>query len=516
MPASDPHSRAVLPPKAVLPAEGPPSSGPTCGGARPRDLMLVDLDCFYVSVERVRDPSLEGRIVVVGGKPGERGVVVCASYEARAFGVRAGMPIFQAARRLPPRRTVWLHGDHAAYTEASRKVREVLERFTPSVQPLSLDEALLDFTGCERLHPSLTKLADRIHDEVREATGLPISIGIGSSHTIARVALALAKLGKPGGRSGARLLVPRGEEAAFLAHLPLSFLPGVGPRTHEKLRRFHLDTVGDLAHVPVEILKETFGRVGVTLAYRARGLDGEAIPSRAMTSFGRSMGDRKSEHRQQEQYGADDGADFFDAHGGQKSISRETSFASDVADREHVDAMLSYLAQRAILSLRKAGLRARSVGVRLRYSDFHTVEKRRALPEPSDRDDDILKQVRWLWPRCWKRRVRLRLVGVTLHGLEPVGERQLELFDGRLEENRPRGGGSKALHGVSDEVRHLRRAALDEAIDQVRERHGFGAVTRGRAVGLITTTPGARTHATGTEGGRRIRGFTLRTPSCSK
>jgi DNA polymerase-4 len=411
--------------------------------------MLVDLDCFFVAVERLADPALEGRAVVVGGLPGERGVVACASYEARRHGVRAGMPIFEAVRRLPPREAVFLHGDHAAYLAASQRVMAVLEGFTPAVEPLSLDEALLDFEGLERHHRTWLDAAQALRDAVRDATGLSVSVGVGGTRCVAKVA---ADLAKPRGI----LEVVRGEEAAFLSGLPLRRLPGVGPRLLEALERFHLRTIGDLAAVPEEILTQSFGRVGESVSRRARGLEPDLdLPA----------GERRAPL----------------SH----SISRETSFAADTCDPAVIDGMLSYLAQRAAVALREERGLARSVGVRLRYSDFRTVEARRRLREPTDRDDEILEVVRALWPQRYERRVTLRLVGVTLCDVVPASRRQLPLFEARGPSGQ--GGGT-----------------LDATLDRIRQRHGFGAVVRGRAIGLLDTT---RADA---------RGFRLRTPACSR
>ncbi|MDJ0522338.1 MAG: DNA polymerase IV [Planctomycetota bacterium] len=413
--------------------------------ARPRDLMLVDLDCFYVSVERARDPSLRGRPVIVGGLPHERGVVASASYEARAHGVHAGMPLAQAARLCPRDRTAFLHGDHEAYLRASHDVLAVLEGFTPQVEPLSLDEALLDLAGCERHHVSWLAAAAAVHAAVREATGLDVSIGIGGTRAVARIALAMAK---PGGV----LEVRRGEEAAFLADLPLRFLPGAGGRTRQALERFNVRTIGDLGAIPEEVLEATFGRTGITLSRRARGLDAELDAH--------TVGERTAKR---------------------PTISRETSLARDTNDPRVVDGMLSYLAQRACSTLRERGLRARSVSVRLRYADFQSTAMRRRLPSTDLCDEDVLAAVRALWPQCWQRRVKIRLVGVALHGLERREERQLDL-----------------LASVDGE-RHL-----DDAVDRIRERHGFGSVVRGRAIGLLKKVPAS------------ARGFRLSTPSCSR
>lgn len=423
-----------------------------------RDILLVDLDTFYVSVERVRDPSLVGRVVIVGGRPGERGVVACASYEARAYGVHAGMPLFQAASLLP-RDAVFLPGDHTSYAEASKTVMEILHRFSPQVEAVSLDEAYLDLTGCERHHRSWRDAATKIHRAVAEATGLSISIGIGASRAVAKIAASLAK---PSGV----MEVTRGEERAFLDALPIEHLPGVGPRMRRDLARFNLHTVGDLAAVSEEVLEETFGRTGRTLSRRARGLES----SEDEASVGRTVPKTRS-------------------------ISRETSFSQDTADEQFIDGMISYLAQRATRSLRKSNSLVRSVGVRLRYADFQTVETRRHLPRPTDDDGEILRVVRELWRRRYDRRVRLRLVGVVLHDLVEVTDRQLELPFAQ-----------KAPEGEPSEAPKPPRtaAALDHAIDCVRDRHGFGSVVRGNAVGLF-----GRLKRSGS-------GFRLHTPACSR
>lgn len=465
---------------------------------RPTTIALVDLDSFYVSVERLYDPGLIGRPVVVGGLPGERGVVACASYEARGHGVRAAMPLSEAAALLPrrcprcvaaqaearPAETgcgrgcpVFLHGEHTRYLQASRRVLDVLGRFAPKVEPVSLDEAYLDLSGCERHHRSWLQMALALRQAVKDDTGLSISVGIGGTRAVAAVAAALAK---PGGV----LVVRAGEERAFLSALPLEHLPGVGPRMREQLNRFHLLTIGDLAALPDDLMQATFGRLGPLLTARARG---EEDPG------GARIGERVPKSR---------------------SISRETSFAADTDDPRVIDGMLSYLAQRAAKALRADGLVARSVGVRLRYADFDTVEMRQRLPEPTDRDHPILEQVRRLWRARWTRRVRLRLVGVVLHDLAPAAERQLTLAltpaPGTLRPSDAVGEGALAFAGaqadvstVPDEVSRT----IDRAVDRIRDRHGFGAIVRGRAIDLLPApaSPAQGPHTQGPPARRRRR-----------
>jgi DNA polymerase-4 len=376
--------------------------------------MHVDADAFYVSVEQRRDPSLRGRPVVVGGGAGDRGVVLSASYEARAFGVRAAMPLRRAAALCPD--ATFLPPDPEAYAAASRELMAALSAHAPRVQPLSPDEALLDVTGCERRHPSWIDAAEALHRDVLERTGLSVSVGVGGTRSVARIAAALAK---PAGV----LEVPRGEEAAFLAGLPVEHLGGVGPRTRDALARLGVHAVGDLVRLPEGTLEAALGRTGEALLRQARGLDDRIV---------------------------------LDGRARPRSISRDTTFARDTSDRAEIAATLSFLAQRATEALRREGCLAGSVGVRLRDAGFRTTEVRRRLPAPTDSDREVLGLVEVLWPLRY-RGGPLRLVGVVLHDLGPSGERQLGLFGGTGEDRRSR------------------------AVDAVRSRHGFHALLRGEA-----------------------------------
>ena len=389
-------------------------------------------------------------------------MVASASYEAHGYGIRAGMPLGQAAMLCP--KVVVLHGDRADYEAASAEVMALLGTFAPKVEPVSLDEAFLDVTGCDRLHavrasargPAWLDAAERFHREIRRATGLSVSIGIGGTKAVATVAAALAK---PAGA----LEVPRGAEARFLSGLPVECLPGIGPRTRAALARFNLHTIGDLARLPEDLLEETFGRTGIAISRCSRGLDDDAVvPGRPRP----------------------------------KSISREASFATDTVDRTVIGGALSHLAQRATIALRAERLRAQAVVVRLRYADFLTVEARRRFSAPTDRDHDVLAVVDALWPKRYDRRVKLRLVGVALvglspGGLSPGGQRQLDLFED-LELPPDEGGRGDLAAG-----------RLDAAVDRLRSRHGFGAVVKGRAIDGLSHVP------------LDVRGVHLRTPARS-
>ena len=405
-----------------------PAGAASDGGGR-RTWFLVDLDAFFVSVEQRRDAALKGRCVAVGGAPGTRGVVCSASYEARRFGVTSAMPSSRAASLCPG--LVFVPPDFPAYEAASAEVFEVFRAFAPRVEPVSLDEAYLEVTGCERVHarkgvprPWLDVAGD-LRAAVLDRTALSVSVGVGGTRTVAKVAAGLAK---PAGI----LEVPAGAEAAFLAGLAVEALPGVGETTRAALARLGIVRIGDLARAPDDVLEHALGRHGMRLARHARG----------------------------EPDGADD-----DAAPATRSISRETSFERDVADLDRLAGVLSDLAQHACRALRAAGLLARSVGVKLRDAAFCTTEARRRLPEPTDRDRDVLVAADALLRRRHDGRTPIRLVGVVLHGLVPASARTPGLFD-ELET----GSGGPAA------------GRLDAALDALRARHGFGAVVRGRAI----------------------------------
>ncbi len=396
----------------------------------PRAILHVDLDAFFVAVERLRDPSLEGRPVVVGADPRGgrgRGVVAAASYEARAFGIHSAMPIGEAWRRCP--HAVYLPGDGARYREAGRRVRAVFRRFTPAVEPVSIDEAYLDLTGTERLHGPPAVTAERIRAAILEETRLPVSMGLATSKVVAKVASEMAK---PAGF----LHVWPGREAAFLAPLPLARLPGIGPATRERLGEFNLRTLGDLARIDRAFLSEMFGVHGASLASRVRGVDGSAVEEREVP----------------------------------KSVSRESTFDEDTTDGEFCEAILFYLSERAAHDLRAHRLVARTITLKLRYRDFTTVTRSETLATPTDSDRLIAERARALFRATWARRVSVRLLGVGLSNLI-LAAPQLDLFS---------------------DPRALAWERLAGPLDRLRERYGFGAVRAGPSLLLMHDTDGSR------------------------
>src|SRR3989442_437556 len=315
--------------------------------------MHVDLDAFYASVEQLRRPELRGKPVIVGGAgvEGERGVVAATSYEAGPFGVRSAMPLSRARRLCPP--AVVIPCDFPAYREASKSVFAILDRYSPVIEPIALDEAYLDLTGEDALMGPADSVAVRLRDEVKSRCGLDLSIGVASCKLVAKVA---SELRKPRGL----VVVPPGEEASFLAPLPLSRLPGCGPATAVKLERVGVRTIGDLAALPDPLLGELFGQYGRALGSHARGIDASPVMP----------------------------------PGDPKSISREITFDRDVSDARKVRETALGLLQDVGQSLRAHGLSARTVLLKIRYQPFDTQSRQATLPYPTDRADQLARPPR--------------------------------------------------------------------------------------------------------------------------
>jgi len=383
-----------------------------------KTIFHVDMDAFFVSVEELYDPSLKGKVVVVGGQRDERGVVAAASYAARKYGVHSAMPL-RTASKLLPADAVFVDGHPDRYRDYSHKVREVLNRFTPALEMASIDEAYLDMTGTERLHGPPLKAAHALHEAIRERTGLKCSIGISAARMVAKVASDLAK------RNGVLWVMP-GCEAAFLAPLDVRKIPGVGKVTEQHLHDLAIRKVGDLAKLDAEFLEERFGKWGLALAGKSRGED--------------AGGWFDSE------IGSDEGA---------KSISHEHTFNQDTADTQQIEATLARLTEMVARRLREANLFTRTVQLKLRYSDFTTITRAHTLSTATQLDTEILAPIRTLWRKNWKRGRAVRLLGVQASGLEH-GEGQL---------------------GLIEADKHERWKSALSAADKLRDKFGESAVS---------------------------------------
>jgi DNA polymerase-4 len=350
----------------------------------------VDMDAFYASVE-VRDrPELAGRPVVVGGTGG-RGVVLSASYQARAFGVRSAMPVGRAQRLCP--QAVFVAPRHREYAAVSREVMAIFGTVTPEVEPLALDEAFLDVSGAFRRLGPPAVIAAGIRAQVARQQGITCSVGVAPTKFVAKIASARCK---PDGL----LVIPRDRVLDFLHPLPVAALWGVGERTGEALARLGLRTVGDIARTPLTALQHELGAAhGSHLAALAWGRDERQVTPRVA----------------------------------EKSIGAEETFATDIADPERIRRELLKLSGRTAHSLRATGCAARTISVKLRLASFKTMTRARTLSYPTDVTREIYATACSLYESAGlDRAAQLRLVGVRVSGLVPASSANTQLtFDDR-------------------------------------------------------------------------------------
>ncbi|HZD73623.1 MAG TPA: DNA polymerase IV [Actinomycetota bacterium] len=337
-------------------------------------ILHADLDAFYASVEVLKDPSLRGRPLLVGGT-GSRGVVTSASYQARAYGCRNAMPMAQARRLCP--QAVAIPPDFATYRKYSKRVLQVFQSVTPLVEPLALDEAFLDVRGARRLLGPTVEIARALRARVREETGLALTVGVAGNKFLAKLA---STRGKPDGL----LVVPPSRALAFLHPLPAEALWGVGPAAVTTLARYGLRTVGEVARTPRETLERVLGAAaGAQIAALAQGRDDRPVVP-------------------------------FEAA---KSVGSEETFASDLDDPERLTREVLRCAVRVGRRLRDSGLAGRTVTLKLRFADFRTITRSRTLAAASDDDTEIYEVARGLLARLRLGRVPVRLVGVSVSNL---------------------------------------------------------------------------------------------------
>lgn len=350
-----------------------------------RRILHCDMDCFYAAVHMRDDPSLRGKPVVVGGSPNGRGVVAAASYEARHYGIHSAMPAAQAVRRC--RHAIFLKPEFARYRTESQEVFEIFRRFTPIVQPASLDEAYLDVS--DHLEPwgSATAIAREIRRQVQEARRLTVSVGVGPNRLIAKIA---SDFDKPDGLT----VVKPHRVQAFLDPLPVRRIHGVGPATEKSLHELGVATIADLRALEPEVLTRRFGRHGRGLYNYSRGLDERPVHT----------------HRER------------------KSLGHERTYSQDLATLPEMDAQLEDLAERVAKGLTHREITARTVTVKVRYPDFTTLTRSRTLDQPTASAPLLYRVARELLRQTEAGEKSVRLLGVTGSGLSQGEPEQLQLF----------------------------------------------------------------------------------------
>jgi DNA polymerase-4 len=374
------------------------------------------MDAFFVSVEELYDPSLKGKPVVVGGRPNERGVVSAASYAARKFGVHSAMPLRTAYKMCP--QAIFVDGHPDRYREYSHKVYDVLSAFSPLVEMASIDEAYLDITGTGRLYGPPLRAAHLLHERIKQATGLNCSIGIAASRLVAKVTSDQAK------PNGVLWVLP-GQEAAFLAPLDVRKVPGVGKVMEKNLHAFGIRKVGDLARLDEAFLEQHFGKWGLALAGKSHGLDAGGW------------------------YDTEIGQDE-----GPKSISHEHTFDEDTADVARLESTMARLCEMVGRRLREHKLHARTIQLKLRYSDFSTITRAHSMVRATQLDTELCDEIRELFRANWKPGATVRLLGVHASGWSE-GIEQMDLLG---------------------EDRHERWTQTLAAADRLRDRFGESAV----------------------------------------
>jgi DNA polymerase-4 len=388
-----------------MPAVRPLSIGDSMG----RVILHVDLDAFFCSVEELHHPELAGKPFIVGARPEQRGVVASASYPARVFGVHSAMPTARALRLCPS--LIVVHPRHAAYSESSDRVMALLREAAPIVEQVSVDEAFLDVSDDPR---GGRELAAALQARIRSELHLPTSWGVATSRLVAKIA---TEVGKPNGL----VVVPPGEERAFLAPLPVGMLWGVGPKTRARLEELEVRTIGDLAALQPERLCQALGEHGLELASRAVGKDDQPV------------------------------VDSNEP----KSMSSETTFSRDVQNGRELRRTLLRLAEEVGRRLREGGVAGSTVRLKLRWSDFTSLTRQVKVAQPVNQDGEVYRAVLSLFDATWPKGKPVRLIGVGVSGLGSQ-HRQLSLFDRAWEQD----------------------GRLMQAVDAIRARFGQQALQR--------------------------------------
>ena len=374
-----------------------------------RTIFHLDLDAFFVSVERILDPSLKGNPVIVGGDPHGRGVVAACSYEAREYGLHSAMPIRQAFKLCPD--GIYLHGHYDEYVNFSHAVKNILSIYAPVIEQASIDEFYMDFTGCKNIYGSMFVFASRLQREIYHKVSLPCSIGIGSNKTIAKIG---SDCMKPMGIT----YIIAGMEKEFLSHMPVETIPGVGKVMLRELNNKGFYLIGDITKLSSDYWGSAYGKYGIDLWHKANG----------------------------------EGKEYLTIEHEQKSISKETTFGSDITNNEKIYETLFELTGKVCQNLRDENFMASTINIKLRYSDFQTLIRSRTI-KPTNDDKTVFDNAKDLLIKAHTRRVGIRLIGVGLSKFSIFCEQEV-LFE-------------------DDEVK---RKKLFTAIDFLRRKYDYSII----------------------------------------
>ena len=386
----------------------------------PRSIIHLDMDAFYASVEQLDNPALKGKPVIVGGSS-KRGVVSAASYEARRYKIHSAMPIAQAMKLCP--HGFFLPVRMKRYKEISSQVFRIFQKYTPLVEPLSLDEAFLDVTGSAKLFGPAEDIAKRIRKDVYQETGLTISAGVAASKLVAKIA---SDINKPDGLT----IVPVGKEAEFLAPLPMKRLWGVGKKTQETLSLLGVHTFGDIASLPEKLLEQKFGKHGISLRRKALGLDNRDV---------------ETEHET-------------------KSVGHEFTFDTDLVELETIRRELLELAVMVAKRLRRYQLQGKTITLKVKYHDFRQITRSSTIKQHSADSKCIYEKTLQLLKKTDAGQEPIRLLGISISGLKiENGSRQQFLFQGMQSSEK--------------------RQEINKALDEIQEKFGATAILPGRLLG---------------------------------
>ncbi len=382
-----------------------------------RQIIHVDMDAFYASVEQLDNPDLIGKAVIVGGDPKQRGVVSAASYEAREFGVHSAMPMSKAIRLCP--KAIVLPVRMKRYVELSQQIHAIFEKFTPQIEPISLDEAFLDVAGSLQLFGSAEKIGRDIKHQIKEQLGLVASVGIAANKFLAKLA---SDLDKPDGF----VVITEENKQQILDPLPVSNIWGVGKVTKKALKSKGINTIGQLRKAPIETLRSIFGEQTPHMLRLAQGVDNREVES-----------SREA-----------------------KSISSEQTFATDITDKNILLNVLLNQVEDVAQRLRTNDLEARTITLKLRYDDFRTITRSNTFDHPTNTTKTLWQEAEAIFLKWYKESAgALRLLGFGASGLQEAESGQHQLFS---------------------EPDHDKQKRLDKAFDRIREKFGHDALRRGK------------------------------------